>query len=56
MRISKEIMLEITKIQTEVLRNSDFLNVIELSDIKVQARELYENLVWLQYEAEGRTD
>ena len=54
MRISKEIMLEITKIQTEVLRNSDFLNVIELSGIKKHARDLYETIVWLQYEAEEK--
>ena len=54
MKKSKEIMKAITEIQTEVLKHSESLSAQELSDIKKRARGLYEDLVWLQYEAEER--
>ena len=54
MKKSKEIILAITEIEIEVLKLCDSLSASELSDIKVKARKLYENLVWLQYEAESK--
>lgn len=51
---SKEIGLAITEIQVKVLTRSDSLSAQELNNIKIKARTLYESLVWLQYEAEGK--
>lgn len=42
----------ITNLQIDLIKDMDNLTVQELSDIKVRARCLYENLVWMQYEAE----
>lgn len=48
----KQHMLNINNILTDLLRNADKLTAQNLSDIKREARNLYESLVWLQYEAE----
>lgn len=42
----------ITNLQIDLMKDMDSLTVQELSDIKRHARCLYENLVWVQYEAE----
>lgn len=48
----KQYMLNINNILSDLLRNADKLTAQNLSDIKREARNLYETLVWLQYEAE----
>lgn len=50
----KDFILAIENMKIDILTNSDNLNSYELSNIKKHARELYESLVWLQYEAEER--
>ena len=50
----KDFILAIENMKIEILKNSDNLNSYELSNIKKHARDLYESLVWLQYEAEER--
>jgi len=48
----KELSAAISNLKIEVLQNEDKLSSQSLSDIKRQARGLYECLVWLQYAAE----
>ena len=48
----KQHMLNINNILTDLLRNADKLTAQNLSDIKREARNLYESLVQLQCEAE----
>ena len=48
----KELTGAISNLKIEVLQNDDKLSSQSLSNIKKQARELYECLVWLQYDAE----
>lgn len=48
----KDFILAIENIKIDILKNSDNLNIYELSNIKKHARDLYESLVWLQYAAE----
>nr|DAN42436.1 MAG TPA: hypothetical protein [Caudoviricetes sp.] len=48
----KELSAAISNIKIEVLQNEDKLSSQSLSNIKRQARDLYECLVWLQYAAE----
>ena len=48
----KEFISAILKLKIEVLQNDDKLSSQSLSNIKRQARDLYECLVWLQYAAE----
>jgi len=48
----KELSAAISNLKIEVLQNEDKLSSQSLSNIKRQARELYECLVWLQYAAE----
>ena len=48
----KDFILAIENMKIEILKNSDNLNSYELSNIKKHARDLYESLVWLQYDAE----
>lgn len=48
----KELTAAISNLKIEVLQNDDKLSSQSLSNIKRQARELYECLVWLQYDAE----
>ena len=50
----KDFILTIESLKIDILTNSDNLNSYELSNIKKHARDLYESLVWLQYEAEER--
>lgn len=50
----KDFILAIENMKIDILTNSDNLNSYELSNIKKHARDLYESLVWLQYEAEER--
>lgn len=50
----KDFVLSIESLKIDILTNSDNLNSYELSNIKKHARDLYESLVWLQYEAEER--
>ncbi|HEW2698263.1 TPA: topoisomerase [Streptococcus pneumoniae] len=48
----KELTTAISNLKIEVLQNDDKLSSQSLSNIKRQARDLYECLVWLQYDAE----
>ncbi|KXU11985.1 hypothetical protein SORDD17_01855 [Streptococcus oralis] len=48
----KELSAAILNLKIEVLQNDDKLSSQSLSNIKRQARDLYECLVWLQYNAE----
>ena len=48
----KELTAIILNPKIEVLQNDDKLSSQSLSNIKRQARDLYECLVWLQYSAE----
>ena len=48
----KELTATILNLKIEVLKNDDKLSSQSLSNIKRQARDLYECLVWLQYAAE----
>ena len=48
----KELTAAISNLKIEVLQKDDKLNSQSLSNIKRQARDLYECLVWLQYAAE----
>lgn len=48
----KELTAAISNFKIEVLQNDDKLSSLSLSNIKMQARDLYECLVWLQYNAE----
>ena len=48
----KELSAAISNLKIEVLQNDDKLSSQSLSNIKRQARDLYECLVWLQYAAE----
>lgn len=48
----KELTATILNLKIEVLQNDDKLSSQSLSNIKRQARNLYECLVWLQYAAE----
>ena len=51
-RKEKELTAAISNLKIEVLQNDDELSSQSLSNIKRQARDLYECLVWLQYAAE----
>ena len=46
----------IYNIQIDVTKEADNMTTLELDQIKQAARNLYDNLVWLHYEAEGRED
>jgi len=48
----KELSAAISNLKIEALQNDDKLSSQSLSNIKRQARDLYECLVWLQYAAE----
>lgn len=48
----KELTTAISNLKIEVLQNDDKLSSQSLSNIKRQVRDLYECLVWLQYDAE----
>lgn len=48
----KELTAAILNLKVEILQNDDKLSSQSLSNIKRQAKDLYECLVWLQYAAE----
>ena len=48
----KDFILAIINLKIDITKNSDNLDSYELGNIKNHARNLYETLVWLQYEAE----
>lgn len=48
----KELISAILNLKIEVLQKDDKLSSQSLSNIKRQARDLYECLVWLQYATE----
>lgn len=48
----KELTAAFSNLKIEVLQNEDKLSSQSLSNIKRQVRDLYECLVWLQYNAE----
>ena len=48
----KDFVLAIENLKIDIIQNSDNLDSYELGKIKSHARDLYETLVWLQYEAE----
>ena len=50
----KKIILAINNLKIDIITNSDNLDSYELGSIKRHARDLYETLVWLQYEAEEK--
>ena len=50
--VYKQYILELNNVLINLLRNADKLTAQNLSDIKRKARNLYESLVGLQYEAE----
>lgn len=50
--VYKQCILELNNVLINLLRNADKLTAQNLSDIKREARNLYESLVGLQYEAE----
>jgi len=45
---------KLTNINISLLLNSEFMSSQDLSDIKRVARVVYEDLVWMQFEAEVR--
>lgn len=45
---------KLTNIEISLLLDSEFMSSQDLSDIKRVARGLYEDLVWMQFEAEER--
>lgn len=48
----KQYILKINNIAIDLVKQSDNMSAQNLSYIKTIARELYETLVWLQYETE----
>lgn len=48
----KQHILTLNAILIDLMKNADAMTAQEISNIKRQARNLYENLVWLQYRAE----
>nr|DAT39122.1 MAG TPA: hypothetical protein [Caudoviricetes sp.] len=53
-RQKKDFILAIENLKIDIIKNSDNLDSYELGNIKSHARDLYESLVWLQYEAEEK--
>ena len=49
-------ILKLTSIKACLLREQEDISAQDLSDIKRVARNLYEDLVWMQFEAEERED
>ena len=47
-------MLKLISIKACLLREQEEISAQDLSDIKKEARGLYEDLVWMQFEAEER--
>ena len=55
-RLKKDFILAIENLKIDIITNSDNLDSYELGKIKRHARDLYETLVWLQYEAEEKEE
>lgn len=53
-QLKKDFILAINNLKIDIINNSDKLDSYELGNIKRHARDLYESLVWLHYEAEER--
>ena len=52
----KDFILAINNLKIDIIKSSDNLDSYELGNIKNHARDLYESLVWLQYEAEEKEE
>ena len=52
MKGTKDFILVINNLKIDIITNSDNLNSYELGKIKRHAGDLYETLVWLQYDTE----
>lgn len=50
----KDFILATNNLKIDIIKNSDNLDSYELGNIKRHASDLYETLVWLQYEAEEK--
>ena len=50
----QQYLLKLISIKASLLREQEEISAQDLSNIKKQARGLYEDLVWLQFEAEER--
>lgn len=50
----QQYLLKLISIKASLLREQEEISAQDLSNIKKQARCLYEDLVWLQFEAEER--
>lgn len=48
----KRYILKMNDIKIDLICDANDMTAQEISNIKIVARELYEDLVWLQYEAE----
>lgn len=55
-RRMKDFVLAIENLKIDIITNSDNLDSYELGNIKRHARDLYETLVWLQYEVEEKEE
>lgn len=50
----QQYLLKLISIKASLLREQEEISAQDLSDIKKEARNLYEDLVWMQFEAEER--
>ena len=50
----QQYLLKLISIKASLLREQEEISAQDLSDIKKEARGLYEDLVWMQFEAEER--
>jgi transcriptional regulator, XRE family len=50
----QQYLLKLISIEASLLREQEEISAQDLSNIKKQARCLYEDLVWMQFEAEER--
>ena len=50
----QQYLLKLISIKASLLREQEEISAQDLSNIKKQARCLYEDLVWMQFEAEDR--
>lgn len=50
----QQYLLKLISIKVSLLREQEEISAQDLSNIKKEARNLYEDLVWMQFEAEER--
>lgn len=50
----QQYLLKLISIKASLLREQEEISAQDLSNIKKEARNLYEDLVWMQFEAEER--